>query len=66
MENTLNELVQGRLKEGKGTHGFLLNAQKAYDTVWRYGLQLNFWEFGARGEMWRVSSKGLVCSNLTY
>ena len=32
---TLNELVQGRLKEGKETYAFFLDVQKAYDSVWR-------------------------------
>ena len=29
----LNELVQGRLKEGKETYAFFLDVQKAYDSV---------------------------------
>ena len=32
---TLNEIVQGRLKEDKETYTFFLDVQKAYDTVWR-------------------------------
>ena len=32
---TLNEIVHGRLKEDKYTYAFLLDVQKAYDTVWR-------------------------------
>ena len=32
---TLNELVQGRLRENKHTYAY---AQEAYDTVWRDGL----------------------------
>ena len=47
----LNELVQGRLKEGKE---FFLDVQKAYDSVWRNSLWFSFWEFGVRGKMWRV------------
>ena len=31
---TLNELVQGRLKEGKETYAFFLDVQKAYNSVW--------------------------------
>ena len=50
----LNELVQGRLKEGKETYAFFLDVQKAYDSVWRNGLWLKLWEFGVRGKMWRV------------
>ena len=34
---TLNELVQGRMKEGKRMFAFFLDFQKAYDTVWRNG-----------------------------
>ena len=51
---TLNELVQGRLREGKDTYTFFLDVQKAYETVWRNGLWFKLWEFGVRGEMWRV------------
>ena len=29
-----NEIVQGRLREGKQTYAFFLDVQKAYDTVW--------------------------------
>ena len=31
---TLNELVQGRMKEGKRTFASFLDVQKGYDTVW--------------------------------
>ena len=34
----LKELVQGRLREGKKTYAFFLDA---YDTVWRNGLWVN-------------------------
>ena len=51
---TLNELVQGSLREGKGTYAFFLDVQKAYDTVWGNGLWFKLWEFGVRGKMWRV------------
>ena len=37
---TLNEIVQGRLKEDKEIYAFFLDVQKAYDTVWRDGLWL--------------------------
>ena len=30
---TLNEIVQGRLREDKKTYTFFLDIQKAYDTV---------------------------------
>ena len=50
----LNEVVQGRLKEGKVTYAFFLDVKKAYDTVWRDGLWLKLWEMGVRGKVWRV------------
>ena len=37
----LNELVQGRLREGKDTYVFFIDVQKAYDTVWRNGCGLS-------------------------
>ena len=40
---TLNENVQGRLREGKQTYAFFLDVQKAYDTVWRDGLWVKMW-----------------------
>ena len=51
---TLNELIQGRLKEGKKTFSFFLDIQKAYDSVWRNGLWLKLWNMGVKGKMWRV------------
>ena len=51
---TLNEIVQGRLREGKKTYAFFLDVQKAYDTVWRNGLWVKLWDLGVRGRMWRV------------
>ena len=54
---TLNELVQGRLKEGKETYAFFLDVQKAYDSVWCNGLWLKLLEFGVRGKMWRVTKR---------
>ena len=50
----LNEVVQGRLKEGKVTYAFFLDVKKAYDTVWRDGLWLKLWEMGVMGKVWRV------------
>ena len=54
---TLNEIVQGRLKEDKETYAFFLDVQKAYDTVWRDGLWLKLWDMGVKGRMWRVVKK---------
>ena len=51
---TLNELIQGRLKEGKKTFSFFLDIQKAYDSVWRNGLWLMLWNMGVKGKMWHV------------
>ena len=51
---TLNELIQGHLKEGKKTFSFFLDIQKAYDSVWRNGLWLKLWNMGVKGKMWRV------------
>ena len=60
---TLNEIVQGRLKEGKSTYAFFLDVQKAYDTVWRNGLWLKLWELGVKGKMWRVIREMYKCSS---
>ena len=51
---SLNELIQGRIKEGKSTYAFFLDVKKAYDTVWRDGLWYKMWEMGIKGKMWRV------------
>ena len=53
---TLNELIQGCLKEGKKEFAFFLNIQKAYDSVWCNGLWLKLWNMGVKGKMWRVSN----------
>ena len=49
---TLNEIVQGRLREGKKTYAFFLDVQKAYDTVWHNGLWVKLWGLGVSGRMW--------------
>ena len=42
---TLNEIVQGILREDKKTFAFFLDIQKAYDTVWHdvYGINCGTW-----------------------
>ena len=50
----LNEVIQGRLQEGKKTFSFFLDIKKAYDTVWRDGLWYRMWEMGIQGKLWRV------------
>ena len=54
---TLNEIVQGRLREDKKTYAFFLDIQKAYDTVWHDGLWYKLWDMGVKGRMWRVIKK---------
>ena len=51
---TLNEIVQGRLREDKKTYAFFLDIQKAYDTVWHDGLWYKLWDMGVKGRMWHV------------
>ena len=59
---TLNEIVQGRLREGKKTYAFFLDVQKAYDTVWRNGLWVKLWDLGVRGSRCSELLKG--CTRL--
>ena len=54
---TLNELIQGRIREDKQTYAFFLDVRKAYDTVWCNGLWYKLWDMGVRGKMWRVIKK---------
>ena len=53
---TLNEIVQGRLRE-EYTYAFFLDIQKAYDSVWHDGLWYKLWDIGVKGRMWRVIKK---------
>ena len=50
----LNEVIQGRLQEGKKTFCFFLDIKKAYDTVWRDRLWYRMWEMGIQGKLWQV------------
>ena len=45
---TLNELVQGRLREGKTMYA---DVQKAYDMVWHDGLWLKLRNMGVKGRI---------------
>ena len=45
---TLNEIVQGRLREDKKTYAIFLDIQKAYDSVWHDGL----WTYGINCGIW--------------
>ena len=54
---TLNEIVQGRLREDTKTYAFFLDIQKAYDSVWHDGLWYKLWDMGVKGRMWRVIKK---------
>ena len=40
---TLNEIVQGRLREDKKTYAIFLDIQKAYNSVWHDGLWYKLW-----------------------
>ena len=53
---TLNEIVQGRLREDK-TYAFFLDIQKAYDSARLDGLWYKLWDTGVKGRMWRVIKK---------
>ena len=59
------EIVQGRLREDKETYAFILDVQKAYDTVWRDGLWLKLWDMGVKGRMWSVIKKMYEASRST-
>ena len=62
---TLNEILQGRLREDKEMYTFFLDVQKAYDTVWRDGVWLKLWDMGVKGRMWRVIKKIYEASRST-
>ena len=54
---TLNEIVQGRLREDKKTYAFFLDIQKVYDSVWHDGLWYKLCDMGVKGRMWCVIKK---------
>ena len=54
---TLNEIVQGRLREDKKTYALFLDIQKAYDSVWHEGLWYKLWDMGIKGRIWHVIKK---------
>ena len=54
---TLNEIVQGRLREDKKTYAFFLDIQKAYDSLWHDGLWYKLWDMRVKGRMWCVIKK---------
>ena len=49
---TLNEIVQGRLREDKKIYAFFLDIQKAYDTVLRDSLWYKLWDMGVPSSTW--------------
>ena len=69
--SSLNEIVQGRLREDKkiyaffldkNIYAFFLDIQKAYNTVWHDGLWYKLWVMGVKGRMWRVMKKMYMSS----
>ena len=54
---TLNEIVQGRLRDDKKTYAFFLDIQKAYISVLHDGLWYKLWDMGIKGRMWCVIKK---------
>ena len=54
---TLNEIVQGRLREDKKTYAFFSDIPKAYNSVWRDGLWYKLWDMGVKGRMGRIIKK---------
>ena len=62
----LNEVIQGRLQEGKKTFSFFLDIKKAYDTVWRDGLWYKMWEMGIQGSYGELSGTSIMLIVVVY
>ena len=56
---TLNEIVQGRLREDKKIYALFLDIQKAYNTVWHDGLWFKLWDMGVEGRMCRENQENV-------
>ena len=48
---TLNEIVQGRVRDDKQMYSCFLDVQKVYDTEWCDGLWLKLWDMGVNRRM---------------
>ena len=48
---TLNEILQGRLREDKKTYTFFLDIQKAYGYMWCDRLWYKLWDMDVKGRM---------------
>ena len=61
---TISTIIQCRKDAGLTTYQcrFFLDAQKAYDTVWRNGLWKTLREIRIRGKMWRILEKMTECA----
>ena len=51
---TLNEIIQGRMREGRHTYAFSLDVPKAFDTVWHDGLRFKLGLGAGCGELLRI------------
>ena len=51
---TVSQLLQALKRAGLDTYAFFLDIQKAYDTVWRYGLYYKLYLKGVRGKLWHI------------
>ena len=62
----LNEVIQGRLQEGKKTFCFFLDIKKAYDTVLRDGLWYRMWEMGIQVSYGELSGTSIMLIVVVY